>query len=164
MGLELNVSSYLHGSDQIKTLCARKGLPYGNFPFRLFCSLYNCQWQHGIWAIRRKPCQVAVARVQKGGHKMKKMAWVNLKGVLNLFTCIDTRIVIIMRINMLPVHNNRLCQVLQRDDVPTQTLKCSLRLAYMWSHETNASILTSPVKALSGGKRHKADSYNQESS
>lgn len=79
---------------------------------------------------------------------MKKISRVNLKGVLNLFACIDPRIVLIMRINMLPVHNNRLCQLLERDGVPTQTLKCSLQIAYAWSHEINAGILTGPVKTL----------------
>lgn len=144
----LNVSSYFPGSNQIKTYPARKGLPYGNFPFRLFCSLYNCQWQHSIWGIRRKLYSVAIVRENKGGLKMKKISWVNLKYVWNLFTCSDPGIVLIMRINMLSAHNNRLCQLVERDDLPTQTLKCSLQLAYTWSHEIDAGVLVSTMKTL----------------
>lgn len=59
---------------------------------------------------------------------MKKISQVNLQGVLNLFTCIDPRIVLITRINLLSVHNNRFCQLLERDGVPTQTLNCILQI------------------------------------
>lgn len=44
---------------------------------------------------------------------MKKILWVILKGVLNLFTCIDPKMVLIMRINMFLAHNDRLCQLLE---------------------------------------------------
>jgi len=49
---------------------------------------------------------------------------------------------------MLAVHNNRLCQLLERDGVHTQTLNCSLQIAYTRSHEINAGVLTGSVKTL----------------
>lgn len=47
---------------------------------------------------------------------------------------------------MLPVHYNRLFQLLEKVDVPTQTLKSSLQIACTQSHEINAGVLTGTVR------------------
>lgn len=81
-------------------------------------------------------------RGNRGGQKMKKISQIKLKGVWNLFTCTDPRIVLIRRINMLPVHYSRL----DRDGVLTQTLKSSLQAACTWSCEIKAGVLSGTVK------------------
>lgn len=47
---------------------------------------------------------------------------------------------------MLPVHYNRLFQLLEKDGVPTQTLKSSLQIACTRRHEINAGVLTGTVR------------------
>lgn len=65
---------------------------------------------------------------------------------------------------MLPVHYSRLFQLLDRDGVPTQTLKSSLQIACPWSHEINAGVLSgtgrTPVYQQGAGTRQYLISSN----